>query len=72
MSRLAVVTAAAVLSTLTAIPATFAKEHHRAHKAQRFTSEQFRNTNAAAATVPAPPSGYSSMYTGGWSAPAGR
>jgi hypothetical protein len=75
MSRLAVFTAAAVLSALTAIPAAF-KEHHRVHKVQQFTSEQFRNTNAAATTVPAPPSGYlpgaPSMYRGGWSAPAGH
>jgi hypothetical protein len=76
MSRLAVFTAAAVLSALTAIPAAFAKEHHRVHKARQFTSEQFRNSNAAAITVPTTPSGYlpgaPSMYTGGWSAPAGH
>jgi len=76
MSRLTVFTSAAVLLMLTATPAAFAREHHRVNKAQPFTSEQFRSTNVADVNVSVPPSGYlpggSSMYTGGWSAPAGR
>ena len=78
MSRLTVFTSAAVLLTLTATPAAFAKEHHRVNKAQPFASEQLRNTSVADVdvNVSVPPSGYlpgvSSMYTGGWSAPAGR
>jgi hypothetical protein len=68
MFRLDVFTAAAVLLALTATPAAFAKEHHRVHKAHQFTSEQFRHANAADVNVSVPPS----MYTGGWSAPAGR
>jgi hypothetical protein len=76
MSRFKVFTAAVVLLVLTATPAAFAKERHRGHMAQPLTSEQFRNNNVADVNVSAPPSGYlpgaSSMYTGGWSAPAGR
>jgi hypothetical protein len=75
MSRLAVFAAAAVLSQM-ATPVTFAKEHHRVHKAHQFTTEQFRNTNASFATGSEPPSRYlpgtPSMYSGGWSAPAGH
>jgi hypothetical protein len=76
MSRLTFFATAAVLLALTAAPAAFAKQHHRLPKAQQFASEQFRNTSAAAITVPARSSGYlsgaPSVYAGGWSAPAGR
>jgi hypothetical protein len=70
MSRLSIFAVAAVLSTLAVASTTeiaFAKEHHHVRKAPHF-SEQFRKANAAIDLPEAP----SSMYTGGWSAPAGH
>jgi hypothetical protein len=70
MSRLSILVTVVVLS----VPVTSmsqmasAKEHPRLRQ-PHFTSEQFRRTNAAVVAVPEVPS---SMYTGGWSAPAGR
>jgi hypothetical protein len=32
----------------------------------------FRNANAAIVTLPDSPAGYSGVYSGGWSAPAGH
>lgn len=76
MSSLSVFTAAAVLSALTATPEAFVKDHHHVRKAPQFASEQVRNAHAALIAVPERPSSYlpgaPSMYTGGWSAPAGH
>jgi hypothetical protein len=72
MSRLSVFAVAAVLSTLAVASSTqivSAKEHHHVRKAPQFTTEQFRNANAAVVVLSEAPS---SMYTGGWSAPAGH
>ena len=46
----------------------FARTHHPTRKAPQFTSEQFRNVNAAVVALPKP----SILYSGGWSAPAGH
>jgi hypothetical protein len=76
MPRLSVFAAAAVLSALTATPVAFAKERHHVRNAPEFAGEQVRNAHAAITALPGRPSGYlagtASMYTGGWSAPAGR
>ena len=46
----------------------FAREHHHLRKVPQFTSEQFRNASAAVVAPPKSPI----LYSGGWSAPAGR
>ena len=70
MSRVSIFVTAVVLSVAVASmnQMAFAKEHHQLRKPQ-FTSEHFRRANAAIVAAPEVPS---SMYTGGWSAPAGR
>jgi hypothetical protein len=70
MSRLSIFVTAAVLSVAVTSMSQIAsaKEHSRLRQ-PHFTSEQFRRANAAVIAVPEVPS---SMYTGGWSAPAGR
>jgi hypothetical protein len=72
MFNLSIFAVAATLSTLavaSTTPIASAKENHRVHKAPQFTTERFHNANAAVVVLPEAPS---SMYTGGWSAPAGR
>jgi hypothetical protein len=46
----------------------FAKERPHIRKALQFTSGQFRNARAALVAPPEAPI----LYSGGWSAPAGR
>src|SRR5262249_17844702 len=57
---------ALIASSFTQI--AFARTHHPIRKAPQFTSEQFRNASAAAVALPKSPI----LYSGGWSAPAGR
>jgi hypothetical protein len=70
MSRLSIFVTAVVLSVaVTSMSQTaFAKDHLKLRQSH-FTSEHFRRANAAVVTVPEVPS---TLYTGGWSAPAGR
>jgi hypothetical protein len=70
MSRLSILVTAVVLSVaVTSLSQTaFAKEHPKLRQ-PHFTSEQFRRANAAVVAIPEVPS---TMYTGGWSAPAGH
>ena len=66
MSHLFVI--AVVLSAAWTSQMAFANEHPQRHQ-RHFTSEQFRRANAAVVASPEVPS---TMYIGGWSAPAGR
>ena len=58
---------AALLIAATTVQIAAAAPRYNAHKVQ-----QFRNANAAVVVVPDSPAGYSRVYSGGWSAPAGR
>lgn len=70
MSRLSILVTAVVVSVAITSMSQMAsaKEHLQRHQ-PHFTSEHFRRANAAVVVVPEVPS---TMYTGGWSAPAGR
>jgi hypothetical protein len=70
MSRLPIFVTGVVLSVaVTSLSQTaFAKEHPRLRQ-PHFTGERFRRANAAVVAVPEVPS---TIYTGGWSAPAGH
>jgi hypothetical protein len=58
----------AALIAVSTAGAASATEHHRARKL-----EQFRNANNAVVVVqPSAPQVYPEIYSGGWSAPAGR
>ncbi len=58
----------AALIAVSTAQAASAAEHHRARKV-----EQFRNANNAVVVVqPSSPAVYPEIYSGGWSAPAGR
>ncbi|MET4255084.1 hypothetical protein ABIC09_000006 [Bradyrhizobium sp. S3.12.5] len=82
MSRLSILASVLVLSvsvTSTIQPSSAKMRHHAkaqpisAQGSERYfggpKSESWRDSNAA---IPAAPSVPSSIYTGGWSAPAGR
>jgi hypothetical protein len=70
MSRLSILATAIVLSVAVTSMSQMAsaKEHPRLRQ-PHFNSEQFRRANAAVIAVPEVPS---TLYTGGWSAPAGH
>jgi hypothetical protein len=63
----------ALLVTTTAQIADAAQQKRKAHRAPAATtSEQFRNSNAAWPRQPVQSDYWSSQYSGGYSAPAGR
>jgi hypothetical protein len=70
MLRLTVFVTTVALSVAVAAmnEGAFAKEHPQLHQ-PHFANKQFRRANAAIVAVPEVPS---TMYTGGWSAPAGH
>ncbi len=58
----------AALIAVSTVQAASAAEHHHARKV-----EHFRNANNAVVVVqPSAPQVYPEIYSGGWSAPAGR
>ena len=70
MSRLSIFVTAVVLSVaVTSMSQTASAKEHPQLRQSHFTSKHFRRANAAVVAVPEVPS---TMYTGGWSAPAGR
>jgi predicted benzoate:H+ symporter BenE len=70
MSRLSIFVAAVVLSVaVTSMSQMASAKEHPKLRQPHFISEQFRRANDAVVAVPEMPS---TMYTGGWSAPAGR
>jgi len=70
MSRLSIlVTAVALSVAITSISQMASAKEHPQLRQPHFSSEQFRRANAAVVVVPDVPS---TMYAGGWSAPAGR
>jgi hypothetical protein len=58
---------AALLIAAATVQIASAATRHNARKVQ-----QFRNANAAVVVVPDSPAAYPGVYSGGWSAPAGR
>lgn len=73
MRKIIITRAGVALIAGSASQVAFAKEHHRAHTAQQYTSEQFRNANAYASPYEAPASaasGYAGSM-GGWASMTG-
>jgi hypothetical protein len=70
MSRRSIFVTAVVLSVaVTSMSRMASAKEHPKLRQPHFTGEQFRRANAAVVAVPEVPS---TVYTGGWSAPAGR
>ena len=70
MSRLSILVTAIVLSvSLTSMSQTASAKEHPRLRQPHYISEHFRRANAAVVAVPQVPS---SIYSGGWSAPAGH
>jgi hypothetical protein len=68
MRKTILTAAGAALIALATAQAASAAEHHRTRRV-----EQFRNANNAVVVVqPSAPQVYPEIYSGGWSAPAGR
>jgi hypothetical protein len=67
MRKIVLTAIGAALIAVSTAQAASAAEHHRARKV-----EQFRNANNAVVVVPQPTNPYSEVYSGGFSAWAGR
>ena len=66
MRKMVLILVGAVLIAGSTSQIAFSKERYHVRHARQFTSEQFRNSNAA---VPAPPSAVNRM--GGWASMTG-
>jgi hypothetical protein len=72
MKKIILTAVGAALIAMSSVQIAAATEHHQARKVRAPVSEQFRNANNSVAWPTESPSTYSGVYSGGWSAPAGR
>jgi cysteine synthase len=72
MRKIVLTAVGAALIAVSSAQIAAASERYHVRKEQAPASEQFRNSNNSIAWPTESPSAYTGVYSGGWSAPAGR